>query len=37
MTYRQILLAASGFGFIAGFIVGMFLGLLTWASLMMGV
>lgn len=37
MTYHQILLAASGFGFIAGFVLGLFLGIMTWASLMMGV
>ncbi len=32
MTYTQIVATAAGFGFIGGFIVGLFVGIMTWAT-----
>ncbi len=37
MTYAQAVATAAGFGFIGGFIVGLFFGIMTWATLAMEV
>jgi len=36
MTYSQVLMTSAAFAFVAGFIFGMFLGVMTWATLFFG-
>ncbi len=37
MTYAQAVATAAGFGFIGGFIIGLFFGIMTWATLAFGI